>query len=313
MEFIKNKKVLLSAISLFIFSFIVYFPSLSNDFVWDDVALIERSVSKFESGSISKLFIPDIKKNKNTTYYRPAIVLSYISDNYFWGKNPFGFHLTNNFIFSINVLLVFVLSFILLKGLKISSYYLIAVISALFFALHPVHVESVSWISGRTDLLCGMFFSLASIFHLSIMNRSYFIPISVLCFMLALFSKETALAFPFVVFFIDIVRRSLNKEQLLTYIFYLFLILIYFNIRSFPIELTNITKSFSSALGISAYFFQDIEIINELLKLLSANLYYITTLIAPFNLNAFIAELPGGNFYVLGAVLYFLLLIFIFF
>ena len=104
MGFITHNKIPFSIIFLFIFSFIIFLPSLKNDFVWDDVALIERSVTKFESANLNKTFFPNLKLNKKLTYYRPAIILSFIDDHRFWKKNPFGYHLTNNIIFSINEL-----------------------------------------------------------------------------------------------------------------------------------------------------------------------------------------------------------------
>jgi predicted membrane-bound mannosyltransferase len=69
---------------------------------------------------------------------------------------------------------------------------------ALFFSIHPSHVEAVSWVSGRTDLLASLFIFSAMLFFILFIKkeRIIFYFISTLCFIAALLSKENAVLFP---------------------------------------------------------------------------------------------------------------------
>src|SRR5205814_6982219 len=74
-----------------------------------------------------------------------------------WGMNPFGYHLTSLALHAANSVLLY---FILLAFLRLSGRTGVrwaAVAGALFYALHPLRVESVVWITERRDVLCGLF------------------------------------------------------------------------------------------------------------------------------------------------------------
>ena len=68
----------LSALILFLVSFALYSPSLKNDFVWDDVEVITKSNVSYEASYITGVVITDVYKNKNASYYRPAIYASLV-------------------------------------------------------------------------------------------------------------------------------------------------------------------------------------------------------------------------------------------
>ncbi|MBI4831487.1 MAG: tetratricopeptide repeat protein [Candidatus Lindowbacteria bacterium] len=126
-------------------------------------------------------------------YYRPLILLSYAIDYSLWGLRPAGFHLTNILWHALASALVVVLV------LRIISSPTAALLSGALFAVHPVHVESVTFVSGRTDVIATVFALIS--FILFVDERceeriTWRLPVSVLFFVLALLSKEVAAALP---------------------------------------------------------------------------------------------------------------------
>ena len=106
---------------------------------------------------------PDIKSFQNTakilgssffsgnTYYRPLVSLSYMLEYHFFDLNPLFYNLDNLILHLATSISVFFIVFIIFKKRWISFF------TALLFAIHPVHWEAVSSISGRAILLCAFF------------------------------------------------------------------------------------------------------------------------------------------------------------
>jgi len=157
-----NRRRLLADIVIptvvFLLTAIAFVPSLQNDFVnWDDFdSLINNShYQGFGLAQLHWMF---------TTlflgHYQPLTWLTWSLDYLLWGKDPFGFHLTNLLIHSVNaVLLYFIgrrflqLAFSNLSNIEATYVSLAAAFAALVFALHPLRVESVAWITERRDVL----------------------------------------------------------------------------------------------------------------------------------------------------------------
>ena len=83
--------------------------------------------------------------------YMPLQLVSYMADYSFWGLKPFGYHLQQILLHALDS----VLAFVLVRGLF--GRFWLAAIAALFFALHPSHVEAVAWVSARKDVLSAAF------------------------------------------------------------------------------------------------------------------------------------------------------------
>lgn len=83
--------------------------------------------------------------------WNPLTWLSFELDTSLWGPKPFGYHTTNLILHTANVLLLYLLLYQLSTSVSRS-----AVVAALF-AVHPLHVESVAWITERKDVLCTFF------------------------------------------------------------------------------------------------------------------------------------------------------------
>ena len=171
--------------------------SLSGEFVWDDRPLIaENGLVKDPSRAleiVSKSFWEtDDRHDRFRAFFRPAVGLTYALDHGVWGDNPIGYRLTNLLIHFLCCGLVFGIA--KREGLgELSSF-----IAGALFAVHPVHVENVAWISGRTDLLGGLFLLAAFSVYLHAENwpRAGRGLLAALLFLVALFSKEMAIMLP---------------------------------------------------------------------------------------------------------------------
>src|SRR5438132_4648328 len=97
----------------------------------------------------------------NIGVYIPLSWMSLALDYVFWGMKPFGYHLTNLLLHSINAALVYVLMDALYGHRR-----WVALFAALFFAIHPLRVESVAWVVERRDVLSGTFFFLTLLSYL---------------------------------------------------------------------------------------------------------------------------------------------------
>jgi len=141
-----------------------YGASLRYDFVSDDLHLIvDRLPAYQKSFPIAEAFSHNFWKGgaygalpgEAKDYYRPLVTLSYAADARIWGARAFGFRLTNLLLHAVASWLVMLLL------LRLGIGRAIALAAALLFALHPIHVSNVAWISGRTDLLCAVFLLIA--------------------------------------------------------------------------------------------------------------------------------------------------------
>lgn len=195
-----------------LFIFLTFHRALNGVFINDDIRLIETNLYIRDSsylkhnlthdfGNVSLSDAARDAKQPNF-YYRPLITLSYMLDYQLHGLEPWGYHLTNIILHLLNVLLVYLLT------IKLRSVWrAVPLLVALLFAIHPTRAESVSWISGRTDLLMGMFalFSIL-LFWRALCSTSHRISallVAWIAFLAALASKETAVALCLVIPILD--------------------------------------------------------------------------------------------------------------
>jgi Flp pilus assembly protein TadD len=182
---------------------LVYLPTLRYDFVWDDKSLIVENQdllapAPFAFFGQSYTHWEAMQGKYPHAYYRPLVVSSFWLDGRLWSMRPFGFHLTNVLLNCVvGVLVVLVLAEVL------ASFWPV-LLGGLAFALHPTHVESVAFVSGRTDLMMAFFFVLAFLELLRFRRRpaaATFLLI-VGSFAAALLCKEAAILFPALALFV---------------------------------------------------------------------------------------------------------------
>ena len=170
----KTSRLLPGAIAAAI-TFLVFLPALSGGFVnWDDQRYVyENALIR----SIDLAFIKTIFTTIQVSNFHPLTMLSYAVDFAIWGENPLGYHLENVILHAINTFFAGLLAVRLVeaRGKHDSSFVFIASLAtALFFGLHPMHVESVAWISEKKDVLSGLFFILSLLAYLRYhRNRSF--------------------------------------------------------------------------------------------------------------------------------------------
>lgn len=174
-----------------------YVNALGGEFVWDDKTLFVQNYDLWQWGNLKQLLTSqdNLFGDRHTGFYRPLPNLSFLLDRYVWGQDPFGYHLTN--------LVFHVLCTVgLYAGIRqMARGRWPAFISALLFAVHPVHTEVVAWINGRNNLLSSLFYLVAFAGHVRYRTcGGLAVRIgSLIAFILSLLSKEYALTFPFVI------------------------------------------------------------------------------------------------------------------
>ena len=136
------------------FSALLYLPTLGYQLVWDDPVLLGFVQARLQSGGVPTLLSSEFLLgigSSHTGYFRPMILLSLAIDGWLGGGSPWMYHLTNVVLHaSICGLVVLVLSSIV-RDLRS------AIFGGALFAAHPVHVEAVAFVSGRTDLWAALF------------------------------------------------------------------------------------------------------------------------------------------------------------
>ncbi len=166
--------------------------SLGGEFVYDDLRQIVRNPLIQDDSLIWKALTSDVWAFKAygtaaaSNYWRPTFTLWHILNFRLFGAEPYGWHVMNLLLHTG----VCVLSYFLMRRWAITP--MIACAVALIFAVHPVHVESVAWVSGSPDLLFALAFlgSLWFAQNYADKNKTKDLIISLLLYAAALGAKE---------------------------------------------------------------------------------------------------------------------------
>ena len=193
-----QNKPLLVALGICLLTALVYLPSLFNDFTnWDDTYYVTQNelITKLNPEHLYGIFT-----TSERSLYHPFTMLSFAFNYMFSGLNPFAYHFTSLLFHVLNTALVFWFVWLLSRKKLIVS-----AITALFFALHPMHVESVAWVSERKDVLYTFFFMLALVAHLKYLakEQAKYYWLCLLAGTASLFSKATAVMLPIILLLLD--------------------------------------------------------------------------------------------------------------
>jgi tetratricopeptide (TPR) repeat protein len=143
--------------------------------------------------------------------WHPLTVLILAVEYHLFGMSPVGYHAVNLLLHLLNVLLVFYAVFLLCGKAPI------ALITALLFGIHPLHVESVAWVAELKDLLYTCFFLASLIFYLKYIKdkqKKHYL-ISLLLFLVSLLSKAMAASLSPVLILTDYFKgRKIDKKTL---------------------------------------------------------------------------------------------------
>lgn len=268
---------------VFIFALLLYLPTIRYDFVWDDNLLIIQNQQLAES-SLGQVLTrgfwegsPDLPAGPARFYYRPLTTLSFWLDLKLAGPNPAHFHLVNIIL---NALVCVLLCLIVWELLHSGLW---AGLAGILFAAHPNHVESTAFISGRTDLLAGLFILLATFALLrSLRKRNLrWWPLVPTAFFFALLSKETVFLFPLLVALAPLLTQtSYDRRYWILLLTTLLAVGVYFVLRAW------ISKPLVPP---------DDNLFNTLVPLANTAGLYLKMLFWPFTHKAKFPQDPGFN------------------
>ena len=249
---------------------LLYWRSLQNNFtVFDDDFYILNNpfLKDFSPRGVWAIFTSFYAAN-----YHPLTTLTWFFEYRLFGLDPLPFHLFNIVLHLLNTWLVFILAE-QLSGKKVT-----AVVVSLLFAVHPMHVESVAWISERKDVLYTLFYLLSLLTYLRYLSSGYGAKQYITCLLLfaaSLLSKSAAVTLPVLLIAIDVYKgRKINLRSLSEKIPF-FALSVLFGILAI---LSQRSGGALNGLMVSYGF------INGVFLFTSGLSFYIVWLVAPFNL-----------------------------
>ena len=148
----------LAAAAIVTLALVAYMPALQAGYIWDDDSYLTANPHVQAPDGLARIWVPG-----NTPQYYPLVFTSFWIEHAVWGLRPVGYHLVNILLHAFNAVLVWRL----MRRLGLRGAWLIGAI----FALHPIHVESVAWITERKNLLSGCFYLLAGFAYLRFDQR----------------------------------------------------------------------------------------------------------------------------------------------
>ncbi|MCX5784031.1 MAG: hypothetical protein NTW04_06320, partial [Elusimicrobia bacterium] len=266
MNFLRENKTLLLCLLLSAVTFAAFYPSLSGKFLnWDDPMYVTDNslIKDFSWDGTKKIFTKFVVGN-----YHPFTMLSLRLDHKLFGLNPFPFRLENVVFHIFNSLLV--LAF--LRALKLG--YFPSVLAAFLFALHPMHVESVGWISERKDVLYSFFYLGGLLAYINVGGQK-FSHAAFALFIASILSKPMAVTFPVVMLLIDYYQeRKIDAKNIISK-------LPFFALSGLFSYLAVVSQADAAKVNYSPDLAESVMVASRNI------FFYIYKLTVPFNLSAF--------------------------
>jgi tetratricopeptide (TPR) repeat protein len=201
----KLKFQLATIILLSLIVFLTFWPTLNNGFTnWDDNILVldNHFVKALTFEHLKHIFTTTIQK-----VYVPLTLTSFTIEYHFFKADPFIYHLDNLVLHISVVVLIFMFA------LKMRLSPLAAFLSSILFGIHPMHVESVAWITERKDVLYSFFYMLALYHYLEhLEGKKHRFGLTIVWGILSMLSKPMALSLPLAFLVCDWFKgRKFNK------------------------------------------------------------------------------------------------------
>lgn len=200
-------------LAIIVLGLVCFVPGLKNELTnWDDTVYVKENplVKSLDKETVSAMFSRSHPVSLN---YHPITILSLAMNYSSSGLEAKGYILTNIIIHILTSLLLFIFVRMLTRGRE-----WIAGITALLFAIHPMHVESVVWVSERKDVLYVFFFIAGLIAYMRYLDtrKILFITAAFILFVLSCLSKAMAVVFPVILLLIDFYYdRKISLKSLL--------------------------------------------------------------------------------------------------
>jgi tetratricopeptide (TPR) repeat protein len=187
---------------------VTYLPALQCGFVWDDDAYVTHNPLLTASDGLQRIWLSPHRESQ----YFPLVYTTLRVEHSLWGLNPLGYHLVNVLLHAANACLVW----LVLRRLAIPGAWLAAAI----WAVHPINVESVAWITELKNTQSMLFYLLSLLAWMSFATgkgragRAYVM--ALLLYALALFSKTTACTLPAAMLLVLWIRgQKIDRRRLL--------------------------------------------------------------------------------------------------
>lgn len=260
---------------LLLLTFFLFTKALNNHFLigWDDGEYLSDPVVASQGPIDTKA----IFSQYHLGMYQPLPVLSFAVNHRLSGPVAWPFILTNLLLHLINTLLVFFLAKRWTKNLLMTT------VVALLFAIHPMHVEAIVWISARSTLMYSAFFLLSLLFYdkyltEGLKSSSYFY--ALVFFVLSLFSKSMAATLPLLLLLIDYLHGRKPGIKLFAEKIPFFVLSVIFGI---------VAVKAAGSFGHITALEEDYTLVQRFFLIVYGISFYLIKLLLPVNLSAIYA------------------------
>lgn len=199
---------ILLTLALVVFTFVAYWPAIhEGGFIWDDDDYVTANKTLLDVDGLKDIWMSP----QATPQYYPLVHTGYWIEYRLWGLDPTGYHITNVLLHALGSVLLWRL----LRWLAVPGAWL----AAGLFALHPVHVESVAWITERKNVLSGVFYLAAALVYLKWVDAktagrqrpSAYVG-ALLLFICALLSKTVTVSLPAALLLVEWWRQGRDEN-----------------------------------------------------------------------------------------------------
>jgi len=161
-----NRATLKPAAALLLITIVAYLPALRAGWIWDDNYYVTKNYNLHDVRGLKNIWTKFGLSKGGTPQYYPVTHTTFWVEHHLWGTSPAGYHAVNVLLHAANAILIWVI----LRKLQVPG----AWVAAAVFAVHPVHVESVAWVTERKNTLSGLFYLAAVyvyLFHVAWASR----------------------------------------------------------------------------------------------------------------------------------------------
>src|SRR3954463_210157 len=148
------RTLLIGAVVIFAATIIAYLPAIRGGFIWDDPQYVLNNVNLRDVGGLYSIWF----EPRTSPQYYPLVYTTLWIEYHLWQLAPLGYHLVNVLLHATSALLLWRI----LRRLGVCGAFLAAAI----FALHPLHVESVAWVTERKNVLSCVLYLAAAFMYL---------------------------------------------------------------------------------------------------------------------------------------------------
>lgn len=253
-----------------ILTLMAYFPVFSHGFTnWDDPIYVTAN-TLIREGTFAQFWTTPVASN-----YHPLTMFSLALDYKLFGDSATGYLITNIIFHLCNVVLLGCVMHVLFPGKE----YITLAVCALF-ALHPLHVESVAWVSERKDVLYVFFLFLAWFFWLrwENENKTLWFAAAILFFVASCLSKGMAVVFPGLILVTSWMRSIPLQRRYFIHWIPVFLIALIFGAVAIR------TQADAGALAIENV---QLSVIDRIITALHGYVFYLEKMLFPVGLSAY--------------------------